>query len=166
MANHITKVMKEEFQYHLGLVKKDTNLFQDTISFKTSYLKGDSQLPVLQLKVEGRLCNLLLDTGANLNILNESVFNEININNKIEVIKCKDNIIFGGGSEEQIGTAKLKFSYQRVKFNDDFDIIDVSKAFNEFHEKTGVLIDGILGNQFFKTNQWSLDFDKMVVWVK
>lgn len=166
MTNHISKVMEEQFKYHLGLVKKDTNLFQDTISFKDTYLKGNTELPILQLRVEGRICNLLLDTGANINILNESVFNEVNVNNKIELIKPKESIVVGSGPVDYLGTGVLNFSHQKIKFSDNFDIMNMDNAFNQIHKDTGVLIDGILGNNFFKTNQWSLDFDKLVVWVK
>lgn len=166
LTNHLTKVMKEEFKYHLGLVKKDTNLFQDTISFKDNYLKKNSELPIIKLNVEGRMCNLLLDSGANINILNESVFNKINKDQTIKVVKAEEHITVGSGSMEQVGVANLNFSYQKLKFTQEFDILNMSEAVGLLSKRTGLVIDGILGSKFFKENQWSLDFDKLIVWVK
>lgn len=166
LINHLTKVMKEEFKYHLGLVKKDTNLFQDTISFKDTYLKGNSELPIIRINVEGTMCNLLLDTGANINILNESVFDKINKNQTIKVVKAEEHITVGSGSMEQTGVAKLNFAHQKLKFVQEFDILNMSAAVDQIAHRTGITVDGILGSKFFKDNQWSLDFDTMVVWVK
>ncbi len=167
LVNHLTKVMREEMQYYLGLVKKEYNLFQDTISFNENYLKGNSELPVMELRIEGRVCNFLLDSGANINILNEDIFNEINHDGHIELIKAKKgDVVFGNGPIAFPGVAKLNFSHKRTKFEENFDIVNTNACFDQIFKDTGVRIDGVIGNQFFKKNQWSLDFDKMVVWVK
>ena len=166
LTNHLTKVMKEEFKYYLGLIKKDTNLFQDTISFKETFNKKHSQLPIIKIKIENKMCNMLIDTGANINVLHEGVFNEINKDNTIELIKPKECVVVGSGNMNAAGVAHLNFSHKREKFTEEFDIINLTDCIAGIGKNSDTQIDGILGNGFFVNNRWSIDFENMVVWVK
>lgn len=161
----INKVTNEQFKYYLNIIKKDTNIYSDKISFKEELLKSKLGSPTIRLNVEGKMCNFLLDTGANVNIINKSVFDKINKGKNLEVISSDDNITFGNGTSKLDGQVILNFSHKRFKFKDTFEVLDLSESFGSLASQ-GLELDGILGSSFFKDNQWSVDFNEMVIWVK
>lgn len=138
---------------------------QFAVEFTDSAHKKGAKFPLIKVKVNDRICSFLLDTGANVNIINEKVFDEINQDGTFKLDKS-EGIITGKGMMESPGTTTLSFKYRTKKFEQEFDVIDMSEAFNGIKEDTGINIDGILGDGFFQEYQWVIDFEKLVTWVR
>lgn len=161
---HVIKVINNQFKYQFDLLKNNTSMYQFAVNFKKS-IKNDDKFPIIHLNFNGHKGTFLLDTGADTNIIDKKFFDIINKEKDHEIEKSS-GLIFGGGFAESPGMTTINFKYGANKFQQSFDIFDMSSAFDSIHSDTGIKLDGLLGSKFFLEYQWILDFEKMVIWVK
>lgn len=160
----INKTISREFKYHFNSLKFTTNNFNETIKINQDSF-NKTGMPLIKVKIKNESFNLLLDSGANCNILNLDAFKLIDDNtfNKINV----SNFIGAGGEVNNEGfKVNIEFKQKQRKFNEHFEIRDMSQAFNPIKLKDKIQIDGILGAPFFNSYKWTLDFENLVIWIK
>lgn len=164
MIIRVEKTISKEFKYYFDSLKFTTNNFNETIKINQDSF-NKTGMPIIKIKINNESFNLLIDSGANCNILNLKSFNLIDDNNysKSNVSKF---ITASGESENEGFKVNIDFKQKQRKFNEDFEIRDMSQAFDQIKLKDKVQIDGILGAPFFNKYKWTLDFENLVIWIK
>lgn len=160
----INKTISKEFKYHFNSLKFTTNNFNETIKINQDSF-NKTGMPIIKIKIKNESFNLLIDSGANCNILNLKAFNLVDDNNYSK--SHVSNFITASGESENEGfKVNIEFKQKQRKFNEDFEIRDMSQAFDQIKLKDKVQIDGILGAPFFNKYNWTLDFENLVIWIK
>ena len=137
------------------------NRINNSNKYRVCFKKGFKKcgLPLIKLKINGKLEWFLLDTGANANYLKESYFNEIEVKPRmISLTESRD-------SNNKLKTSDYAFSlsYNKANLGEEKFSVTTLNTFNEpFH---GYNIVGIIGSPFFNKNRFSFDFEELVVWI-
>lgn len=133
-----------------GQRRNDCNL-NSVISFKESL--DLIELPVVTMSSNSKKLHFLLDTGANINIIQEYMLSELEIEDKKE----SENSVTGFGSTTEIDKCcKITLSYNDLVFREEFEIMDIPNL----DSYKGIKIHGILGSNFFMKYKYILDFEQ------
>lgn len=129
---------------------------RQVMEFKTSMdLTG---LPIITFYQGKEKYNFLLDTGSNASY----------VNSKSDIVACKTGVndVFMGSSGEDTPCecATIKLYRDTIEYDCDVYIADLDAAFAELKNCYGVLISGILGNNFFMKYRYCLDFKELVAY--
>lgn len=129
--------------------------------YKVCFKKGFKKcgLPLIKLKINGKLEWFLLDTGANANYLKKSYFDTIE--QKPEMIGI--NKMSDSNNELQTSDYKFGLSYNKANLGEEKFSVTTLMTFNEPFQ--GYNIVGVIGSPFFNKNRWSFDFENLVVWI-
>ena len=103
---------------------------------------------------------MLLDTGANISIIDKELSSTINTKETPRVSK----ITGIGGSVKDVAIVDIILQYKNNTFEDGFQVTDMSSTFSAIKNATGVTIHGIIGNKFMQKYKYILDFDKMIAY--
>ena len=157
MVKSIKKVIDKDYIFDIKVVK----VKGEKLEFRQDY--ANHQLPIVKLNFNGNRLNFLLDTGADINIINKDTFNSI----KTEDVNVeKAALVTTGSTAVTSEKTILPFKYGNKKFEEPFRIMNMSEPFNYLLDKHQIQIHGVLGTDFFSKYKWSIDFDTMVVWTK
>lgn len=142
------------------LIRKYSKIYKRAISFRESMdLSG---LPVITFNQGKKKFNFLFDTGATTSVINSSVLEKIKYT-ELEGYQCE---VYGmEGNAQQVNMVTINFK-RDLEFSDDFQVIDMSSAFDSVKAETGVTISGILGNTFFQKYKYIIDYEQMIVYPK
>lgn len=145
--------------YYLKHIANKDNY--DKVSFKESLDLCD--LPVITFINNDVKLNFLLDTGAN-----KSVINYDTLTLPIEYNKSdKAGTIFGmEGNAIEVSYINMDISYKNKVFNDTFQVLDMSAAFDRIKKNDGVTLHGVLSHNFFQKYKYILDFDELIAYSK
>lgn len=119
-------------------------------------------LPIVQVKSNGVDLNFLLDTGANISVI------DTNILSKLKYIK-EDSIseVFGiEGNRQSVETVSIEFNKDTQSYKDIFQVMDMSAPFGFVEIESGIKIHGILGNEFLAKYGYILDFKNLEAYTK
>lgn len=120
------------------------------------------ELPVVTFYNNGNKFNFLLDTGASLSVIDSNAISKMNY--KSSDIKGKIYGMEGNPKEVTYITAPLE--YKGTNYSEEFQVLDMSSAFNRIKAESGVTLSGILGSHFFKKYQYVLDFKSLIAYSK
>lgn len=142
------------------LIRKYSKIYKRAISFRESMdLTG---LPVITFNQGKTKFNFLFDTGATNSVINASVLDKIKYT-EIEGVQCE---VYGmEGNVQKVGFVNIDLT-RDLKFTDEFQVVDMSSAFDQVKKETGVTIVGILGNTFFQKYKYIIDYEQMIVYPK
>lgn len=70
------------------------------------------------------------------------------------------------GNKSIVRNISISFYRNELKFNSIFQAVDMSKAFKNIKQETGVSLQGILGNDFFVKYKYVIDFKEFVAYIK
>lgn len=130
------------------------------ISFKEAMDLTD--LPVITLRQGDKRINLLLDTGSTKSIILPSVLETFEYVTTGEV-----GTVYGmEGNIVETHYINMDFMYNYITYNETFQVVDMSAAFNSIKVTSGVSIHGILGNSFFERYGYIIDFQKFIAYGK
>lgn len=119
-------------------------------------------LPIVQVKSNGVDINFLLDTGANVSVI------DTNILSKLKYIK-EDSIseVFGiEGNKQSVETVSIEFNKGTQSYKDIFQVMDMSAPFRFVEIESGIKIHGILGNEFLSKYGYILDFKNLEAYIE
>lgn len=121
-----------------------------------------TDLPIVTFYNNGNKFNLLLDTGANLSVIDSNALDKLNYE-ELDTI----GTVFGmEGNKTEVNHIKAYLEYKDKKYEETFQVVDMSASFNQIKEESGVNLSGILGSLFFKKYQYILDFDALIAYSK
>lgn len=133
---------------------------QSKISFKEAMDLTD--LPVITFYNNGKKANFLLDTGSNCSYVTESSLSQY----QYTKLNIKQSVFGLEGVDHYGHLCNLDIYYQNIPFNNDFLIADLEATFNRIKSESGVQLNGILGNDFFKKYKYVLDFENLTAYQK
>ena len=140
------------------ITRKREELKVNKISFRETM--DLISLPIVSFKQGNKKLNFLLYTGASYSIINESVVSTI------DHIKTEEKGDMYGveGNKVSCSYVNLFIEYNGKLFQDDFQVVDLSKAFEQIKEDFKVELHGILGNAFFRKYNYVLDYNELVAY--
>lgn len=147
-------VFTEEYKYYIGLSKREKIVFDSLEKVG---------IPVVKMTVEGKRYHFILDSGADYSLINSKFIPSLNQEKLIYGGK-QDTTTVSGDSMESLEVT-IPISYRNQVFNEKFLSTNLSSVFKMVGDRAGIEIVGLLGSNFFKEHRWTLDFDKMVVWL-
>jgi hypothetical protein len=140
------------------VIRTDKN--KNKISFKESL--DLANLPVITFRQGEKKVNLLLDTGSTESIIIPSILDNLEYEDT-----DKKGTIFGmEGNRIDTRYVKMDLMYNYITYSENFQVVDMSNAFNSIKQSTGVTIHGILGNSFFEKYGYVIDFQELVAYGK
>jgi hypothetical protein len=141
-----------------ALIRKYSKRYKSAISFRESLdLTG---LPVITFSQGKNKFNFLLDTGATNSVINEAQLSNI----KHAVIEGAQCEVYGiEGNTQTVPFVEIKFK-RDIDYIGNFQVVDLSTAFDAVKAETGVTIIGILGNDFFQNYKYVLDYNTMIAY--
>ena len=133
------------------------------ISFKSIKIEEDGFHLILKIKINNRLANLLIDTGAS-----RTVFD---INKKDKFIKEQKltknhSLATGLGTDKMISHSALikKINFEDlVIYNYEGNFIDLSLVNSTYEKMKLKPIDGVLGSDLMKKMKAVIDYEKSVI---
>lgn len=164
VVKHLTNAISREFKYHFDAFKFKATKTGEVIPL-IEYDFSKSGIPTIEVKMQGKTFKFMLDSGANINVFDKSAFDILDSSN-LDKEASKGFTTASGELQDDIFKSTLEFKHKQRKFNETFEVLDMSGPFNSIEEKDGVKIHGILGSKFFKHYQWTIDFENLVVWIK
>lgn len=142
------------------LIRRYCKKYNSAISFREALdLTG---LPVITFHQGKERFNFLLDTGATNSVINEQFLPNIK-HDIIDGVTCE---VYGIEGNVQVAKfASIEFTRDNL-YVGNFQIVDMSAAFDAVKAETGVSIVGILGNDFFQKYKYVLDYNTMIAYPK
>lgn len=130
------------------------------LSFKAGFDLTD--LPVITLYQGDKKFNFLLDTGSTDSIIDSNILKEIDYKVKNTV----SNLFGIEGQPKQVKSCKITLYFGNKGYTYDYLINDMSQAFGQIKDNTGVNLHGIIGSKFFNKFRYVLDFAELIAYSK
>ena len=142
------------------LIYKEFSKPKDFMSFRESLDLAD--LPIVTFKQGENKLNFILDTGANKSVINK----EDALTLKAEDLDTASKVIGIDGHVSHAPIKNIKFNYKNKQFEEEFQVLDISKTVKAYRTKKGVTIHGLIGNNFMQKYKYVLDFKEMIAYSK
>jgi hypothetical protein len=133
---------------------------KDCMSFRESMDLTD--LPIVTFYQGNNRFNFLLDTGANLSVINSSTLN----NFQYKEVEGTGNIVGVEGIKKEVSYVNIDLNYKDTKYTEQFQVLDMQDAIDHVKSESGVNMVGILGNNFFRRYKYILDFNELIAYSK
>ena len=146
------------------MIKLLKNLFKKKNKCVMSFKEGLdlTDLPVVTFYQDDKKLNFMLDTGANMSMIDYRILQSLIHRPTGEYAK-----VFGvDGVEHRVPYVALKFSYKDKVFTDITQAMDLSSAFDRIKKENGVTVHGLIGNAFMQKYKYVLDFKEMIAYSK
>ena len=132
----------------------------DVMSFKAGFDLTD--MPVITLYQGDKKFNFLLDTGSTDSIIDSNILKEIDYKVKNTV----SNLFGMEGQTKQVKSCEITLYFGNKGYTYNYLINDMSQAFGQIKDSTGVNLHGIIGSKFFNKFKYILDFDELIAYSK
>lgn len=133
----------------------ERNRNERAMQFNQSLFLKEKTIPVITFKLDNNKINLILDTGSELNILNEDYYKSHS--EKFILIDSVNNSI-----NTVNGTILQKTYIVETALNDSinvrFNVMDITNMINNIFYNQQIMTDGLLGIDFFYDNNVIIDF--------
>lgn len=130
------------------------------MSFKESM--NLTELPIVTFYNGSTKLNFLLDTGANLCVINSRIIDSLNYKKLDE----KGSVFGMEGNSVDIDYISMDFTYNSKSYSSSFQVVDMQEAFDRIKQESGVTVHGILGSKFFEEYKYVLDFKELIAYTK
>lgn len=133
----------------------DRNRNEHAIQFNQSLFLKEKTIPVITFKLDNDKINLIIDTGSELNILNEDYYKSHS--EKFILVDSVNNPI------NTINGVVLQKTYiVETVLNDSinirFNVMDMTDMIDNIFYSQQMMTDGLLGIDFFYDNNVVIDF--------
>ena len=133
---------------------KDFNIYKIHILEKND-LGEKLTFPILKIKTEcGMRLNFLLDTGANVNVINSDILSKISY----DMSENTEQITSLNKENDETYTIMLDFILEYNYFREEFASSDMSLIVDKFEDCFDITIHGIIGCKFFAKHKCVINF--------
>lgn len=139
---------------------QDYNRDRVEMSFRESM--NLTELPVVTFYNGDKKLNFLLDTGANMCVINSNILDSLSY----EDTSTKGTIHGIEGNVVDVDYISMSFTYKNKSYKSIFQALDMKEAFDRIKQESGVTIHGALGSKFFEEYKYVLDFKELIVYSK
>lgn len=146
--------------YNLFILKINIRNYKQykTYSFKSSIKQ--TGIPIIKIKINNRYYNFLVDSGANINVIDKTIYErELHLH-------CKDldkvGGVFSNLSDLQVNkivTSNFIF-HKGLYENIEFQVFDLSYTHVDGY---GVTLHGIISGKFCEAYRWIIDYDNLIL---
>lgn len=139
---------------------KAYGLYKDCKRHKMSFAESLNlcDLPVVCFKCDGKPFNMLVDSGANNNVIDARIIESYPYK---ETNYCASLSGIEGNESPIVDFIEIEINHKDEVYTDKFQVANVSKLFDNIKNNSGVTIHGILGNNFFQKYKYILNFDEL-----
>lgn len=124
-------------------------------------------VPVAIVKFEDIQLQMLVDTGASGNLLDERVFNQISEIKKTEKNSQGRSVMgFGGSKSNEISQTKLNITLGEQQYDTRLFLLPQIQSFEATISSTGIMLHGVLGNEFLFENGLILDYSRSMIYTR
>ena len=133
----------------------DRNRNEQTIQFNQSLFLKEKTIPVITFKLNNDKINLILDTGSELNILNEDYYKSHSKNFiLIDSVNNPINTVNGIVLQKTYIVETILNDSINIRFN----VMDMTDMVDNMFYNQQMIINGLLGIDFFYDNNAIIDF--------
>ena len=132
----------------------------DVMSFKAGFDLTD--MPIITLYQGDKKFNFLLDTGSTDSIIDSNILKEIDY----KVKNAVSNLFGMEGQTKQVKSCEITLYFGNKGYTYNYLINDMSQAFGQIKDSTGVNLHGIIGSKFFNKFRYVLDFAELIAYSK
>ena len=121
-------------------------------SFKKSI--RNTTLIIMPFKINNKIYNFIIDTGASMSMINECIIEELNA----ELLE-KGKPAYGiDGEIKESKATRLNLEYEGKSYNCLFNVQNVTPFVKNVKDETGVEVAGLIGNNFLMQHECCIDF--------
>lgn len=117
-------------------------------------------LPIITFFQGENKYNFIIDTGSNVSYLNNNTTMKYTLTDKT------DTFFGSNGIDQDTKIANLEFTYKERIYNCAVRVADLNAAFKSLKDSSGVLVTGILGNDFMQAHKYCIDFKEFIVYAR
>lgn len=137
------------------------NKSDKTYKFKTSIFSNNNDIPIIETFLKNKKCNLIIDTGSEINIINERFYySNIDLFDNVNIIYS--NIQTVNGNFENNETFIVR-SFINDTIPVIFNVINIDNTFDNIFFKQKIMPNGILGVDFLYDNKVTIDFKNKIL---
>lgn len=119
-------------------------------------------MPIVTLSQDNKKYNFILDTGSSDCIIDKRVLKDLNFT----YTDKKSNLHGMEGVKREVSICNIAFSYKDTQYEYEYLVGDMTAAFDNIKQATGVMLHGILGSNFFNEFKYVLDFNELIAYSK
>lgn len=151
--------IKLKTQIHIlpALLKSEDNNYY-YYSMRNSFKK--TGLILFKVDIENQLYNFLIDTGANVNLLSDTLFDKLSYSGTLTGDSTLVNFSENPSSINK--NAIINFSITNKAYSNIEFVLGDCNAFN-MQETYGIDLHGVLGSIFLQENNWAIDYEKLLI---
>lgn len=136
----------------VALIANAVEEHNNGIPFDMSY--DVSGLPVVTLTNGEKEFNFLVDTGANLCVINNSILDQL----ECESLEGEGAMYGMEGNLQKVSYVRALLYHGKNEFTVEFQVVNLDAAFGRIEKEHKVTICGVLGTQFLEANRGKVDF--------
>lgn len=112
--------------------------------------------------------NFLIDTGSDTSHINNRIIKKFKDTEKIKSEKYEKIEVSTGNGTTLVDSTMIKIPlyYHNELYSEVFLPLDLEESFKGLKEEMGIQLHGILGNTFFKSYNFIIDFSDITVYSK
>ena len=128
------------------------------MEYHLSFGLHKAKLPIIPIEIKEQYLCFILDTGSTCNLIDSTVVEYF----KDIVEPIGDYCISGiDGTKHNVDVVILPFNFEGYTYKPKFCVQQLSDAFKEIEEDSGIQVHGLLGTDFLLENKWIIDFKEL-----
>ena len=148
---------KEDTFCNMSVVKLQRD---DIMSFKEAFELTNK--PIITFYKKETKYNFILDTGCTDAVIDSNVVKQMDY----KLVNMQSNLFGMEGNTKLVQICELTLYFNNRGYTYNYLINDMSQAFKQIKESTGVTVHGIIGSKFFNKFKYVLDFDELIAYSK
>lgn len=144
-------------------MKKDKNLSLLAVSFKQGFTSPN--IPIVTFTQGDKELNFILDTGSDENVINKEALKEVE-HTMIEIPEAEKKFINGLGGGQEAEMCSVSFGSNDGEYTETFLVVDLAGPFKSIRQDHCIPLHGMLGSNFLRKNNVTLDFKNLAAYSK
>ena len=135
--------------------------YNSTLKFKIQNTLQNVGVPIIALYNNNKRFNFLIDSGANLSLIDSNILDEI----ECDYLDNTGTMYGIGGNVVKVTYVRMPLFIEDSIFTEDFQVTDLGPTFHRIEKNNGVRIHGVLGNSFFDTYNGIINYSKYIFYL-